>query len=483
MYISLPKCREPLSATKYIYIETYGCQMNAADSEVVMSIMHDQGYGFTKDLSRADVILVNTCSVRENAEQRIFGRLGLFKRFKRLRPGVVIGVLGCMAERLKTKLIDEESMVDVVVGPDEYRKLPALLENAVSGCKGIAVKLSRVENYDDIVPLRTDGISAWISVMRGCDKFCTFCIVPFTRGRERSRSVASVVREVEGLVERGFKEVTLLGQNVNSYRDGRSDFADLLSEVSAVSRSVRVRFTTSHPQDMSDKLIQTIATAGNICNYVHLPVQSGSNRVLELMNRTYSREHYLKLVDKIRAMIPGVSLSTDIIAGFPGETEEDHRMTVDLLEEVRYDGAFMFKYSPRQNTPAWKMGDTVPDEVKIRRLNEIIETQQRISYENNQRLVGQEVEVLVEGESKKSQAEWTGRTDTNKVVVFPKGDCRIGEYVRIKIARANSATLFGERVGGSDGMALELEAGVTPRRVPVPIELPTSPLKINGRAV
>ena len=438
-----------MASPKHIYVETYGCQMNVADSEVVMSIMYDRGYRITKDLSRADVILVNTCSVRENAEQRIFGRLGHFKRYKHQNPGVVIAILGCMAERLRAKLIDEESVVDVVVGPDEYRKLPSLVEDAANGTKGIAVKLSRVENYDDIVPLRTDGICAWMSIMRGCDKFCTFCIVPFTRGRERSRSVASVVREVEELSARGFKEVTLLGQNVNSYRDVEYDFADLLTWVAAIDRSIRVRFTTSHPQDMSDKLIETIARYENICNYIHLPVQSGSDRVLGLMNRTYDRKHYLNRVKKIKAVIPGVSLSTDIIAGFPTETEDDHRMTLDLLQEVRFDGAFMFKYSPREHTPAYRMGDDVADEVKVRRLTEIIELQHRIAHENNQSLIGHRVEVIVEGESKKSEDEWTGRTETNKVVVFPRGNCRTGEYIRVNISRATSATLFGEQVGES----------------------------------
>jgi tRNA-2-methylthio-N6-dimethylallyladenosine synthase len=427
--------------------------MNSADSEIVLSIMHNRGYRRTTEVSLADVILVNTCSVRENAEQRIFGRLGYFKRHKQQKPGVVVGVLGCMAERLRTRLI-EESVVDVVVGPDEYRKLPALVEAAANGSKGLAVRLSRVENYDDIVPLRTDGISAWISVMRGCDKFCSFCVVPFTRGRERSRSVQSVVREVEELSTRGFKEVTLLGQNVNSYRDGDQDFADLLACVAAVDSSIRVRFTTSHPQDMSDELIATIARHDNVCNYIHLPVQSGSDRILELMNRSYTRDHYLSLVEKIRSTIPDVSLSTDIIAGFPTETEDDHRATLDLLEEVRYDGAFMFKYSPREHTLAYKMDNDVADEVKVRRLNEIIEVQHRISQESNQKLIGHTVEVLIEGESKKSCDDWTGRTDTNKVVVFPRTGGEVGEYVRVKILRATSATLFGEIASARREIAL-----------------------------
>lgn len=430
--------------TKSIYLETYGCQMNLADSEVVLGIMDRHGYEVIPDISRADVVLVNTCAVRDHAEQRVLGRISQFKRYKRANPGVVVGVLGCMAERLKSRLMDEESIVDLVVGPDEYRRLPELLEGAMSGEKGIAVRLSRVENYDDIEPLRTDGVSAWISVMRGCDKFCSFCVVPYTRGRERSRSLRSVVDEVSRLAERGFREITLLGQNVNSYRDNGHDFADLLDEVAKVDRNVRIRFTTSHPQDMSDKLIESIAAHENLCNSIHLPVQSGSNRLLSLMDRTYTREHYLKLVERIRRTIPGVSLSTDIIAGFCTETDEDHRLTIHLLEEVRYDGAFLFKYSPREHTKAYSWGDDVPDGVKVSRLSELIDLQQRISCDRNQSMVGASVEVLVEGPSKKSTEQWMGRTDTNKVVVFPKADCKAGEYARVEVERANSATLFGK---------------------------------------
>ncbi len=436
-----------MSETKKIYIETYGCQMNLADSEIVLGIMKKHGYALTDDASKADVILVNTCSVREHAEQRVIGRLNSFLRYKKRKPELVIGVLGCMAERLKKKLIEEENLADIVVGPDEYRKLPQLVNDAFAGHKGIAVRLSKVETYDDITPLRTEGISAWITVMRGCDKFCTFCVVPFTRGRERSRPLESIVREVEMLSAQGFREVTLLGQNVNSYRDGNYDFADLLSAVAQVDRNMRIRFVTSHPKDMSDKLIQTIAEHPNICNYIHLPVQSGSDRILQLMNRTYDRKHYLELVKKIRETIPGVSLSTDIIAGFPTETEEDHKLTLSLLEEVRFDGAFMFKYSPREGTKAYEMGDDVPDEVKIRRLNEIIELQQKISYEINQTMIGTEVEVLVEGESKRSSEQWMGRTDTNKVVIFPKVEgIKPGDYIIVQIKRATSATLFGDIV-------------------------------------
>jgi tRNA-2-methylthio-N6-dimethylallyladenosine synthase len=444
---------------KRVYIETYGCQMNVSDSEVVSRLLADDGYEFTTDMESADVILVNTCSVRENAEQRIYGRLGEFKRRKSEKPEVVIGVLGCMAERLRTKLTDEKAQgvgqsVDIIVGPDEYRKVPELIYNAWHGEKGIAVQLSRVETYDDITPLRTDGISAWITVMRGCDKFCTFCVVPFTRGRERSRSFENIVKEVEQLSAKGFKEVTLLGQNVNSYLDGNHDFADLMQAVALVDRNIRVRFFTSHPQDMSDKLIQTIADNPNICKFIHLPVQSGSDRILELMNRTYTSAHYRQLVEKIKKAIPDVSLSTDIIAGFPTETDEDHAQTIQMMKEVKYDGAFMFKYSPRENTPAFKMKDDVDETTKTARIGEIVQAQTEISQKINQNHIGASFEILVEGESKKSSDEWTGRTDGNKMVVFPKGNFRIGDYITVAINRANSATLFGivESLSGSKSM-------------------------------
>ncbi len=431
---------------KQVYIETYGCQMNVADSEVVLSILTDRGFGITQQAGSADVIFVNTCSVRDNAEQRVLQRISTLKNYKRENPGVLIGVLGCMAERLRSELIDKGNIVDMVVGPDEYRRLPELVDNAFNGQRGIAVKLSRVENYDDIMPLRTEGINAWISVMRGCDKFCTFCVVPFTRGRERSRSLRSVVEEVQRLSTRGFKEITLLGQNVNSYLDEKFDFADLMQHVSEVDRSMRIRFMTPHPQDMSDKLIRTIAENENICKSIHLPVQSGSNRILQLMNRTYTIEHYLGLVEKIRSAIPEASLSTDIIAGFPSETTDDHKQTLELIQKVGYDGAFMFKYSPRENTKAWDMGDDIPEEMKVGRLNEIIELQQGISLKKNQDLVGSTVEILVERESAKSPDEWMGRTDANKVVVFPKEDAKAGDIASIKIQRCNSATLFGTLV-------------------------------------
>jgi len=430
-----------------VYVETYGCQMNLADTEIVLGIMDKSGYTPTQIIEDADIVLLNTCSVREHAEEKIHQRLSVIKKQKTDNPDLVVGLLGCMAERLRSNLLDNRK-VDLVVGPDEYRKLPELLEGALGGTQGIGVRLSRTETYDDIVPFRSEGISAWLSVMRGCDKFCTFCIVPFTRGRERSRSLGSVVKEVEQLVQQGFREVTLLGQNVNSYRDGENDFPDLLAAVAAVDPGLRVRFTTSHPQDLSDKLIDTIAGNENICNYIHLPVQSGSDRVLKEMNRTYDRRHYLRLVNKIRTRIPDSALTTDIIAGFPTETEEEHRETLSLLEEVRYDGAYMFKYSPREGTPAYKFGDDISEEIKSRRLSEIISIQQRISYEVNQSLIGKAVEVMVDGPSKKSDLQMSGRTDKNKTVIFPVGPLKAGDLVNVRIDRTSSATLFGEIVDG-----------------------------------
>ena len=430
---------------KNVYIETYGCQMNMADTEIVLSVLNNAGFMRVDDLSDADIVLVNTCAVRENAEQRIIGRLGDFNHYKRTNPDVVIGVLGCMAERVRKELIELRDFVDIVVGPDEYRKLPALIEAAGAGEKGIAVKLSRVETYDDIVPFRSNGVSAWVSIMRGCDKFCTYCVVPFTRGRERSRSLANIINEVTDLSRQGFKEITLLGQNVNSYSDSEFDFADLLIAVANVDKKMRVRFMTSHPENMSDKLINAITVNDNICKYIHLPVQSGSDRILELMNRSYTVDYYLNLVNKLKKTIPGVSLSTDIIAGFPTETEDDHKLTLNLLRDIEFDGAYTFKYSPRENTKAWNMGDNVPEEVKDRRLSEIIDLQRNISLRLNKTMIGGTVEVLVEGLSKKSDKELCGRTDQNKMVIFPKNGDSIGDYISIQIERANSATLFGKK--------------------------------------
>ncbi len=430
---------------KKIYIETYGCQMNLADTEVVLSILKENDFTIAQNEHEADVILLNTCSVRDNAEQRIYGRIGNLKTVKREKPAALLGIIGCMAERLKDNLTEQNKAIDLIVGPDEYRRLPELIARAEKGNKGIGVQLSRTETYDDIVPYREDGLSAWISVMRGCDKFCTFCVVPFTRGRERSRSLISIVEEVKELSKRGFKEITLLGQNVNSYHDNEYDFADLLSAVAKVDNTIRIRYTTSHPQDLSEKLLNVMAENANICNYIHLPVQSGSNRILELMNRTYTIDHYLNIVEKAKQIIPGVSFSTDIISGFPTETEEDHLATLEIMKKIRYDSAFMFKYSPREGTKAYKMKDDVDEATKSRRLTEIIDLQQKISSEENQKLIGKVVEVLVENYSRKSVREYSGRTDTNKTVVFPvKEHISIGNYVQIKISKATSSTLIGE---------------------------------------
>lgn len=430
-----------------VYVETYGCQMNESDSEIVLGVLRADGYEATSEINEADVVLINTCAIRDNAEHKVHDRLSQLKYHKRHNSDLVVGVLGCMAERLRSSLL-ETKLVDIVVGPDEYRRMPQLVETAMNGDRGIAVKLSRVETYEDIVPLRTEGISAWLSISRGCDKFCTFCVVPFTRGRERSRGMQSIIDEAKGLWDSGFKEITLLGQNVNSYRDDVSgyDFADLLAATARAVPGMRVRYTTSHPQDMSDKLIDTMAEHDNICKYIHLPIQSGSDRILELMNRTYTVEHYLKRIERIKQAMPMCAMSTDIISGFCTETEEDHQRTLDVMRQVRYEGAFMFAYSPRENTKAWKMGDDVPDHVKKRRLGEIVTLLNTIANENNQAEIGKIHPVLVEGPSKRSTSDWKGRTDTNKTVVWPHNglaDYMVGDTINVKVERVNNATLHG----------------------------------------
>ncbi len=433
-----------------VYIETYGCQMNLSDSEIVSSVLDSAGYGMTNDPSQADVILLNTCSVRENAEQTIHKRLVHLKHYKKMNNKLVVGVLGCMAERLQLQLIENKEIVSIVVGPDQYRSLPQLISDAKSGFKGIAVELSKVETYDDITPLRTEGVSAWISIMRGCNNFCSYCVVPYTRGRERSRKIESILMEIRGLNKRNIQEITLLGQNVNSFKDpdDKRDFSDLLESCAVEFPNMRIRYMTSHPKDMSDKLIETMAKYPNICKHVHLPVQSGSNRILKKMHRVYTIEHYLGRIEKIRELMPECSISTDIIAGFPTETEEEQRMTLELLQNVRYDGAFMFKYSPREGTKAYELIDDVPDEVKIRRLNEIINLQNKISAEKNLNEIGRVHTILVEGPSKKNPDEWQCRTDTNKVAIFPNHTRRysIGDFVKLMIMRSTSATLFGNVV-------------------------------------
>lgn len=438
---------------KKLYIETYGCQMNVADTEVVASIMEMDGYTITENEEEADAVFVNTCSIRENAEQRVLHRLEYFNSVKRKRDGkLIIGVLGCMAERVKEELI-EKHHADLVIGPDSYMDLPNLISLAEQGEKAINVQLSKTETYKDVIPLKMSGnnISGFISIMRGCNNFCTYCIVPYTRGRERSRDAASILNELEDLKIRGFKEVTLLGQNVNSYlytsENGNIDFSDLLELVATHAPAMRIRFATSHPKDMTDKTLHTIANNPNICNFIHLPVQSGSSRMLKLMNRKYNREWYLGRIEAIRRIIPGCGLSTDIMCGFHSETEEDHQETLSLMREVGFDSAFMFKYSERPGTfAAHKLTDNIPEEVKKKRLQEIIDLQRELSEESNKRDVGKEFEVLIEGFSKKSRNQYFGRTAESKVVVFDKKSHRIGQTIRVRINDYTSATLLGESI-------------------------------------
>jgi len=449
------------SNDKKVYIETFGCQMNYSDTEIVLSVLSDFGYNETSEIIDSDVILLNTCSIRENAENKVFKRLDELKKYKKTNPNLILGVLGCMAERLRNELLIKKKMVDLIVGPDEYRKVPHLIDNLIeTGEKGIAVKLSRVETYDDITPVRKKGVTAWISIMRGCDKFCTFCVVPFTRGRERSRNFMNIIEEAVRLSEEGVKDIWLLGQNVNSYRFGEKDFADLLDDVAIAVPGVRIRYTTSHPYDLSMKLLDVMVKHSNICNYIHLPIQSGSDRILKEMNRLYSVEQYMNVMKKSREMMPSVGLSTDIISCFPSETEDEHRMTLDVIREVRYDGAYTFAYSPRENTKAFFLEDDIDEETKKRRLDEIITLQRKISVEINQNLIGRTMPVLIESLSKKSDEYFMGRTDCNKSVIIPKEytyvndsgeltykkSLSIGDFVNIKIDKVNSATLFGEPV-------------------------------------
>ena len=436
---------------KKIYIETYGCQMNFSDSEIVASILKDHGYEPTGELTEAGAILVNTCSIRENAEDRVRKRLHYFRSLKKRNPGLLIGLLGCMADRTKTALLEEEQLLDLVAGPDAYRHLPQLLEEVDSGRRAVDTILSADETYADITPVRlgSNGVTAFISIMRGCENHCSYCVVPSTRGTERSRDATSIVAETRALLEQGYREVTLLGQNVNSYlwQSGGTTvgFAQLLAMVAGVSPLMRVRFATSHPKDLSDEVVRTIAAMPNLCRAIHLPVQSGSDAMLDRMNRKYTRAAYLDRIRAIREHIPGCTLSTDIIAGFCGETEEDHRDTLSLMREVGYESAFMFKYSERPQTLAAEvMADDVPEEVKERRLREIIDLQQELSLAANRRDIGQTFEVLVEGPSKRSSDHWFGRTSGNKVAVFPKAGTLPGDYVSVRVMRATAATLIGE---------------------------------------
>ena len=444
------------AASRHFYIESYGCQMNFNDSEIVASILGEVGFAPTREMDEAELILINTCSIREKAEDTVRKRLRIFAKQKRQRPGTLVGVLGCMAERMKKQLLEEEKLVDIVVGPDAYRDLPVLLDEAAGGERSINVLLSREETYADINPLRLDsnGVTAFISIMRGCDNMCSFCVVPFTRGRERSRNAFSVVAEAQDLYDRGFKEVTLLGQNVDSYKwenpeTGKTiNFAELLAMVAAVHPDLRVRFSTSHPKDITDEVIHTIAAHENICKYIHLPVQSGNSRVLELMNRTYDREWYMNRVEKIYEVMPDCAISSDVITGFCTETEEEHQDTLSMIEWANYSMSYMFYYSERPGTlAARKYEDDVPEAVKKRRLQEVIRLQTQVSYRHNLADIGKTFKVLIEGNSKKSADDFKGRNSQNKMVIFPKKEgLKVGDYVWVKVEEASSATLMGVMV-------------------------------------
>lgn len=457
--------------TKRLFIESYGCQMNFSDSEIVASILAEQGYNTTQQIEEADLVLVNTCSIRDKAEQTVRKRLDQYNNIKKINPSMKVGVLGCMAERLKKQFLEEEKIVDLVVGPDAYKDIPNLLKEVEEGRDAINVILSKEETYGDISPVRlnTNGVTAFVSITRGCDNMCTFCVVPFTRGRERSRDPQSILEEIKELWDKGFKEVTLLGQNVDSYlwyggglkkdfekasemqKATAVDFAQLLDMAATAFPKMRFRFSTSNPQDMHLEVIEVMAKHHNICKYIHLPVQSGSTKVLKAMNRQHTREEYMELVDNIYRIIPEISLSQDMIAGFPTETEEDHKDTLTLMEYCKYDFGFMFAYSERPGTlAARKLEDDIPDDVKKRRLTEIINLQQKMAWERTQRFVGQTVEVLIEKSSKRSDEHWSGRNSQNTMVVFPKENYKPGEFVNVKITDCTSATLMGEAVGYSD---------------------------------
>ncbi|MDI3321755.1 tRNA (N6-isopentenyl adenosine(37)-C2)-methylthiotransferase MiaB [Pinibacter soli] len=451
-----PFAEDPNQYKKKFFIESYGCAMNFADSEIVASILNNDGFGATRNCEEADLIFLNTCSIREKAEQTVRKRLTEFRKLKQAKPGMLVGVLGCMAERLKAKLLEEEKLVDIVVGPDAYRSLPALIEEADGGQKAVNVLLSRDETYADISPIRlnSNGVMAFVSIMRGCNNMCSFCVVPFTRGRERSRDAASIVAECRDLFERGYKEVTLLGQNVDSYyytADISSNkvvtFADLLEMVALISPDLRVRFSSSHPKDITEDVLQMMAKHENICKCIHLPIQSGSNRVLQLMNRTYTREWYKAKVDRIREVMPDCAITADIIAGFCTETEEDHQDTIEIMEYCKYDFAYMFYYSERPGTlAARRYEDDIPEDIKKRRLAEIVAVQRRLSEGANAADVGKIFKILIEGDSKRSDKDWMGRNTQSKVVVVPKGEGqhKPGDYVIVKVVESTGGTLIGQ---------------------------------------
>ena len=456
------KRAEASSTSKKLYIESYGCQMNFSDSEVVASIMSKKGYNTTRNIDDADVVLINTCSIRDNAEKRVRNRLTEFKKKKSDNPDMVVGILGCMAERLKKSLLEQEKLVDLVAGPDAYRDLPNLIDEVGTGQRAVNVLLSRDETYADISPVRLDkgGVSAFVTIMRGCDNMCSFCVVPFTRGRERSRDPQTIVQECTELFNNGYREVTLLGQNVDSYRWNITNkgeikdpklptvnFAQLMEMVAKVSPELRVRFSTSHPKDMTDDVLHAMAKYENLCNYIHLPVQSGNSDVLKRMNRGYSREWYLQRIEAIHKIIPDCAISTDVISGFCGETEAEHKDTLSLMDAVKYDFAYMFKYSERPKTLAErKFEDDIPDEVKSKRLSEIIDKQLKFSLASNKKRIGLVEKVLIEGESKRSNEHMCGRTSRNSMVVFPKGNGKKGQYVDVKITDCTSATLIGKEI-------------------------------------
>ena len=423
--------------------------MNAGDSEIVVSIMQQEGYRYTENIDEADIILINTCSIRDNAEQRIWGRLSAMRQLKRRKPSLIVGIIGCMAERLKEQLIEKGTGVDIVAGPDSYRSLPELVRTAENGTKGINVELSKEETYAEIAPVRLDrnGVSAFIAIMRGCNNYCAYCVVPYTRGIERSRDPQTIVAEARTLFENGYREVTLLGQNVNSYSFGEVGFPELMAMVAEISPLLRVRFATSHPKDISDRLLEVMARYDNICKAIHLPAQSGSNEMLGKMNRKYTREWYLERIAAIRRYMPDCAISTDLIAGFCGETLEDHQQTLSLMKEVGYASAFMFKYSERPGTfSARHFEDDIADDEKTRRLNEIIALQNSLSVVSNEAEIGKVRQVLVEGTSKRSDEQMCGRTSQNKMVIFDRGDHKAGDYITVKITSCSSATLFGEEI-------------------------------------
>lgn len=450
-------------SNKKFFIETYGCQMNFADSEIVNSILIEDGMTATESAETADVILVNTCSIRENAETKVWNRLKEIRSLKKTNNDLTVGVLGCMAERIKDRIIEEEQLVDIVVGPDAYRDIPRLLAEVDDGRKAVNVLLSLEETYADIAPVRTtgNGVSSFVSIMRGCDNMCSFCVVPFTRGRERSRPMESILKEIQQLSDEGYKEVTLLGQNVNSYKDGENTFTALMDAASLINPEIRFRFSSPHPKDFPDDLLHLIAERPNLCNYIHIPAQAGSDSMLERMRRPYTREQYLDLITKMKRIIPGLSLSTDIIAGFCGETEEEHQQTMSLMKEVEYDLAYMFAYSERERTLAYrKFEDDVPEEVKKRRLTEIINQQMEIQKQRNVKEIGNRHLVLVEGTSKRSDEQMSGRSDTNKIVIFDRMDFEKGDYVEVEVTDSTSATLKAKPIRKTTlveyyGMAVE----------------------------